>query len=438
MNGEHEDRDLLVTADHLFLMHSSKQLKKVQHLIPGNKLMAADGSVAEVQFIAFGEYETAIQSINMQGEFNGKDLTGHLINANGVVSTDYSVQAYYETNNLDDNIRFSFSNEATIFDVGTPEYSEQFPSTLRDAFLDDPTLWPKGFNPKRDPLINIPSYAESFVTAAQAANILDNGTFNAYSNGIPRETISRLYKMFSAYNNNITYLLDWNNEDVNAYSWTMGNQKYLLLTGGLVRLQDFYEEGWTLIIADMVMRLRSGKCVTEADYDSFDVLRAIFPNYIYGETAPAGITQIQDVLFTKINKENSGGNPDEVCEDPSIECRVQSFWSGLSFLAVPSCGTPPAQYFSLVKAYASIDLKTINVVFDKAVNVASAESTINYVLAPAVLINSAKVSDTAPATVILQVEGLEPDSKYILSVENVISNEGQPLAEDSYQVVVTP
>ncbi|MBB6498859.1 hypothetical protein [Pedobacter cryoconitis] len=438
MTGESELRDLLVTADHLFLMHSTRQLKKVQHLIPGNKLTAADGSYAEVQFVAHGEYDTAIQSINMKGDFNGKDLTGHLINANGIVSTDYAVQAYYETHNLTDSIRFNFSNEAKVFDVGSPEYSEQFPSKLRDEFLSDPTLWPKGFSPKREPLINIPANAKGFVNADQALDIYNNATFNAYSNGVPRESINRLFKMFSGYDNNITYLLDWNNEEVNAFTWTMGNQKYLLLTGGLARIQELYVSGWALIIADMVMHLQVNKCVAEVDYASLDVLRAILPNSMYGETAPSGITQIKDILFSKISKKNAGGNPGDICDDPSIECRIQSFWNGLSFFPAPTCGTPPDQYFYLVKGYSSIDLKTVNVVFDKPVDPASATSLVNYNIEPGVVISAAVVSVSEPGTVILTVSGIAAASKYILSVTNVTSADGQSLGEGAYVIIATP
>ena len=147
MPGETENRELLVTADHLFLMYTSKTLKKVQHLIPGNKLMTSDGNAASVTFVAHGEYDTSIQSINMKAKFNGKDLTGHLLNANGIVSTDYAVQAYYETHNIDDQLRFKFSDESAVHEVGSKEYISQFQSTKLDAFLSTPKSGPRDLTP---------------------------------------------------------------------------------------------------------------------------------------------------------------------------------------------------------------------------------------------------------------------------------------------------
>lgn len=437
MPGEDKARDILVTPDHLFLMYSSRTLKKVQHLIPGNRLMTAGGQAADVVFVVHGEYETSIQSINMKAEFDGKDLTGHLINANGIVSTDYAVQSYYETENIDSKLVFKFSNPEEVHDVGTIEYISKFENPKLEAFLSAPAEWPKGFNPKRKKLINVPAVAASFVTAGQAAGIREVSEFNAYSNGVPRDTINKLFRIFSSENNKVNFILDWNNEDVNAYAWELGGQRYLVLTGGLARVKDLFVDGFALIISNMLARLSDNLCVAEADYASFNVLENIFPNTLYMKLAPNGIRQITEQLFNKISEQDAAGDPSDVCGQPSVSCRKNALWNGLSFLEMPKCGVPVPEFFHLKTAYAAYDLKSISVVFDNAVDIASAELPKNYSVEHGVEVTAAKVSETESATVILCVNGLAPAGKYILSVANVTSIDNQPLAEGVYTVIVT-
>lgn len=437
MPGEDKPRDILVTPDHLFLMYSSRTLKKVQHLLPGNRLTTAEGEPADILFIVHGEYETSIQSINMKAKFDGKDLTGHLINANGIVSTDYAVQSYYETENIDSHLMFKFSDSEEVHEVGTKEYIDKFEDPKLEVFLSTPEEWPKGFSPKRKKLINIPAIAASFVTARQADDIRQASEFNAYSNGMPRDTVNKLFRIFSSDNNGVNFILDWNNEDVNAYSWIQGEQRYLVLTGGLVRVKDLFVDGFSLIISDMLTRVSDNLCVAEADYASLATLGDVFPNSLYADLAPNGIRQITEQLFDKISEQNAMGNPADVCNQPSVSCRKNAFWNGLSFLEMPKCGVPVPQFFHLKTAYANYDLKSINVVFDNAVDRASAESPINYSVESGVEIMAAKVSETQPDIVILDVKGLEPAGKYILSVANVISIDQQPLAEDAYTIIVT-
>ena len=156
-----------------------------------------------------------------------------------------------------------------------------------------------------------------------------------------------------------------------------GNQNYVLLTGGLARVKELYVDAYALIISNMLTRLFDNRCVAEADYASFNILREIFPNSIYAQLAPDGINQVTNLLFDKINKHHASGNPSDVCDEPSIACRTETFWKGLSFFPIPKCGVPLAQYFYLIKAYASFDLKAVNVVFDKPVDIATAESLVN-------------------------------------------------------------
>lgn len=436
MPNEKEARELIVTADHLFMTYKDRTLKKVQNLIPRDKLLTATGEIAEVVFSVSGDHKTAIQSITMEGEFDGINLSGHLINANGIVSTDYTVQAYYETNQLSNDLRFTFGNPEKIFEVGTKEYSLEFPSEEREAFLENHELWPKGFYPQRAQLINVPKTAHRFFTINQENDIKDNGVFNAYSGGASRDTINKLFAMFRSYNSKINYVLDWDSKYVNVSSWTSGEQSFVVMSGGMARIQGLFSEGYLIIIAAMTARLKANQCVTEGDYKAIDILRTILPNSIYGVSVPAGIEQVENGLFKLIDAKHYAGNPKDVCENPSIECRSQSLWAGLSFYQLPKCGIPENAHFNFVNAYANFDLKSINVIFDEAVNSATGQSAINYAIQPDVIITQAIINDINPKMVVLIVEGLNVNSKYLLSITNVTSVLNQTLPNDEANTII--
>lgn len=88
-------RNLIVSKGHLFMTPGDKSLKKVQDLIPGEELLSADGNLAKVINVALGVFEFSIRSIELEGDFNGENLDGHLINTNGLISADFKVQAFY-------------------------------------------------------------------------------------------------------------------------------------------------------------------------------------------------------------------------------------------------------------------------------------------------------------------------------------------------------
>ncbi len=88
-------RDLFVTAGHMVMM-ADNTLKKAKDLRLGEDLRCADGTIAKVIFIQLGVFDLTIHTIEMEGEFDGQNLDGHLLNTNGIVSADFKVQAYYE------------------------------------------------------------------------------------------------------------------------------------------------------------------------------------------------------------------------------------------------------------------------------------------------------------------------------------------------------
>jgi hypothetical protein len=264
---ETKARFLILTPDHLFMLASDRTLKAVQYLIPGDQLMRNDGKAATVIFVARGSYETGIFTIEMEGDFDGTNLDGHLLNANGLVTADYAVQAYYATNNINTDLLFAKNEE--LLEVGEEDYNARFGSPELDAFLQDKSAWPAGFTPLRQDLVNVPSYARGFVTEDEAKQILDNGEFLPFNNQTPALALYKLFSYMRGQFPHTIYLLDWNNALPNAYSWTQADQRFVLISGGLVRLKGLYLEGLSLILGSVQARLDGAECVGDADYNAF-------------------------------------------------------------------------------------------------------------------------------------------------------------------------
>ncbi len=417
MEGEQHTRDLIVTADHLFMMASDKKLKKVQNLIPNNGLLSADGKTARVVFVVHGDFNTAIQSIEMEGEFDGENLDGHLINANGIVSTDFKVQAFYESMG-DESVNswsVAFGDTEKILSVGESDYISKFNCDEIGAFLDDPEQWPKGFMPKRQQLINIPENANKFLTLKQAYEVNDNAIFNAVSSN--KDTILKVLSLYKSKYPKINFILDWYNYSSNAFSWESSTQQYVVITGQLARIKNLYTNGMSLIVADMITRLVDNKCVAEGDYNALNIMRVVWPNSILATMAPNGITEVKDTIFENI-KNNRNGNPNDICEEPSIDCRMESFDAGLAFFPMPECGVPPSQVFILEQAFANFDLTKIEIQFSENVDIPTGSSSINYSITNEVVVESAEVIDNK---VELTVKGLEFGTRYVLEVSEVMS-----------------
>jgi hypothetical protein len=137
-----EQRQLVVTADHLFLLPDGK-LKPVQDLRPGERVAQADGNAARVAYIAAGRSSCSFPLFAL-GAFDrlggGEDpLDGHLVNCFGLVTADLAVQTAFYAGELDDLVDRAAA-------TATPPAHRDDPNV--DAFarlVADPTQWPRGF-----------------------------------------------------------------------------------------------------------------------------------------------------------------------------------------------------------------------------------------------------------------------------------------------------
>lgn len=114
-SGDPNPVPVLATHDQLFLMSNGK-LRPVQHLQPGDTLLDARGGSSQVQFVMSVNHSGYLHQLSFDG-FDNLSLDDHLINANGVVCADYSVQLAFSNGTL--NPKFLDPTGDQIEDTGT-------------------------------------------------------------------------------------------------------------------------------------------------------------------------------------------------------------------------------------------------------------------------------------------------------------------------------
>lgn len=416
--GTQDTRYMIVTADHLFLMASGK-LKAVQYLIPGDQIRQSNGEVASVVFAVAGQYKGGVHHISV-GHFNGTDLNGHLVDANGIVSSDYSVQLYYATNNIPEDVLEPLVTN--VLSVGSNQYHARFPSVEAEQFLADRKAWPKGFQPHSRELINVPDTAMRFVTDEQAAEIQANAPMAGYGNGDDLQTVRYLFKLFNAMYPGIIYLVDWSNDVPNAYAWEDWGDKYILVTGGLARVETLQRDGLSLVLSHLESYHNGVVCVGPADYNSMYLyMRQVWNGNLFFSVSSAALEQVR-TLFSYIT--TTGEDPSDICHQPSIDCRLLTMQEGKAMGELPDCANPDRLGLEVTGASVTRFRHKVKVDFNLKLDPPTAGTIENYSFEPPVTVTAAVVNGKTGKQVVLDVTGLEPKTTYTVKVQNVTSETG--------------
>jgi hypothetical protein len=425
-DGSQAPQSMIVTVDHMFLRPNGK-VTPVQYLAPNDKIVASHGGLADVRFVVPARYKGGLHHIMFDG-FDNTTLDNHLLSANGVVTADYSVQLAYSTGNLNPDLVDQPSGEASLR-ASDRAYQARYANTEALAFVADKSRWPKGVTPiASESMINVPVYAKSYLTEAQAADVQANAPVLPPDNTINVTTALWLFDVYGSFFNTPIYLVDWQNETPNAYTWETNRQRFILLTGGLLRVAKFNQEGLAIIIAQLLAVAGGAACVGPADYDGvFSKLRQVWRDSLYFLTYSQGIEQIK-ALFSYVSEENARANPADICAQPSLDCRVQTMNAASSMMPLPSCANPDA-YFGVVSAKAG--RRYVAVAFNEPINPETGGSTDNYaIIGPEdglVTVDSAEVDPLVPSQVRLCVTGLQPSTDYTVTVKDVLSAADIPI-----------
>lgn len=454
---------LIVTTDQLFLMPNGK-LKRADKLVPGqDELVLADGgTTTPLHEVRLGSYDGGVHHIATSTE-SLEDFTGiddHLLNSNGVVTGDYILQLYQNTDKMKDWLVDNHEQHPTI---GSRLYAAIHTHLhIENSFAKHPdtdfrNIAHESFSPYGKGISPIPENAQHFITKAQEGDILHpqdsqpqpKATIRPFSNKAGVSTIEYLFKLYNAFYPEVIFYLDWENERPNAFSFEEYGRKIVVVCGGLVRLDGLYMEGLAIILAHELGHLYGGdpsedhgSCQGQADYFGIGViLRNVWYLDLWFDIVKKGMDQIRR-LFSYISEENAKGNEKDVCNYPSISCRLEAMELAISGLGdLPACAGGPTPGGLKVESAEVMEKdgkqsdgkQSIVVTFNEAVSPYTAENPNRYTLEPKTVISSAKLNPEDKSKVILAAE-LQPESEYILTVSYVRAFDGSTLDPESSTV----
>lgn len=432
-NAGEEELDMIVTEDHLFLMQGGT-LTPASALKAGDQLTRPNGSAVAVKQAYLGKYIGGVHHIST-GPFSGS-LNGHLLNSNNVVSTDMAVKLEFQTGNLD--TKFLVKDLDKRVKVGSDEYIERYYDEEAKTFMASPTEWPEGLTiVVRKNLINVPKTAFSFITAAQARNIMDSDAprRDFDSNAAIMKALY-VFSQFKGFFPQPKYLMDWNNPLPNGYAFNSYNQDFILLTGGLLRLLALNNEGFGLVICHLMARLYGVpgvypqlKCVGPGDYEGISTyFTQVYQAQQFPTQFPKALEQIEN-FFDLMSEEFQKGDPDDKCNRPSTQCRVETYKAAAAVQPLPRCANPGQEPFHLLIAEPNEEGTEVTVLFSEDVDPPTAETRSNYKLEPLARIREAKVNPENPFEVILSTR-IRKDKLYVLTVSGVESEFNETMVPD--------
>ncbi len=421
-----EDRYLITTADHLFVLLEGPEHRLIpaQDLRPGFKVLTANGGAATIAFSVVGQFTGGVRSISV-GEYEGGPLDGHMLNSNGIVTADFSVQSWYYSGELSSAL---LTGDPDTPFPGSAAYAARYQSDELLAFLADETLWPTAFKPvPTSSLINIPVAASRFFTQAQSQDIANNVKMAPYGNNYRLAMQAWLFQVYRGFYPDINFVIDWQNELPNGFYFKDFDEDYVVITGGMVRLDPVGTDALAIVISHLLANRMGYKCVGEADYYGiFYFLREVWFSEKFFDVYFAGMDQL-DKVFAGISPDHAGGDPNNVCLYPSIPCRKKALEAASGMQGVPACATPKPP-FVVSSATPNPALTQVVVAFSRDLDVPSATSTDNYRFRPNCTVTGATMSAGTLKSVVLTVTGLLPVSAYEVLVRDVVDVEGNQIS----------
>jgi len=348
----YEDRFLAVTSDHVFLM-ADKTLKRADRLVVGDELSSPDGEPVPVRSVHVGEYTAGFHHIATRKELPDKNLSGHLLNTNGVVSADYIVQI----SALSEELREGFvKDHDNLPVVGSPEYVAAY----GDACLHEPeeieklTITTINIKEEADTAkpafvsasnlrLSIPEYAHEFISAKEAkAKALEPK--RPWNDPQAREWTEYLLTHHRTYYPNVIYHFDWTDDNVNAFAWVQNGVRNIAILGGLVRHFAMELEGIALVIAHELAHHYGGPptfpggltCEGQSDYHAVrTIMRRVWFGEYYITVSDEAIDQLANFFGVPNDPNPPGGNAG--CTHPPGACRIATYHAAVSLSGRPGC-----------------------------------------------------------------------------------------------------
>jgi hypothetical protein len=433
-----EGRRLIVTTDQVMAL-ADGTLTTADRIHPGVQLLGVDGEPVLVTLSSLGPYTGGVHHISTSLEWNGS-IDGHLLSANGVVVGDYVLQVNFPA--LEGEQKAAGHDEMP--EIGTTEYVAgrgivQIGDSLTYGLVSADSEVPsgEGFSAYPQQVEPIPAGASSFVTEAQAEDILANGVQQPPTDRSGYGVAQAAVALIGGFYRETVFYIDWMREEPNVYAFEQYGEQIVVVSGGLARMRGVTFEGLAMAIAHAVGSLAAGKpqtgsglaCTGVADMYAFGVVsQKIWFGEAWLEMCENAIANLK-TLFALISPENAQGNSLNVCGEPAIACREKAWFSALTGGQLPECAGGPA-HPPLQLEQASVSGSEVTLVFSAPPQPAEAENVANYAFTPALRVAKATVDQAETFRVVLELAAAPAEGRYTVSASNLKSTLGGKLTPD--------
>lgn len=418
---------LLVTGIQPFLM-PDKTLKQAKNLAPAvDLLVMADGSTTPIVSMETGMFSKGVHHISTSKEA-ATSLDDHLIIANGIVTGDYSTQLAMASGTLKN--RYESDPE-----FGTKAYNDKYThlnATLFGAYANVAKSHKLGSFEVNHPdkSMMVPKDAFSYVTRSQAIELRDHAPIFPASNNVAEPDVRYLFRLFQAFNPDITFYYDQNNMLPNAYAFEQYGSKFVVLNVGWTMIDGIYFHGIAMTLSHMVNMLTQKVPVDvsptgKADYDVYPSFLSLF--YFAQDAVKnynLALNQIKTVFgYIKKHRKPIG--------KIGLNCRISTLEASINAKPLPHCaGGPPDPALEVVSVSATIpkgtDKPVVSITFNMSVDPTTANAIGNYMFDPGIVVFSAAVDTVKPAKVNI-VADVKPATDYYVVVTGVLSINQQPI-----------
>jgi hypothetical protein len=354
----YRDTAIAVTSDHLFLLED-RTLRRADRLTTDDVLVSPQGDPVPITSVHIGDYYAGFHHIATSLDPPDPSLDGRLLSTNGLVSADYVVQLRARSEDLSG---FSRQAMADLPVVGSSEYVAQYGPGSRQ-----PPELPAGFG-EADVVINnatftapdlerntfvaadvstlqIPEDACSFISQEEAQERAQE-PMRGFSDPFARQWTEALVRHHRCFYPDITFHVDWTDDDVNAYAWVQNGVRHVALKGGLIRHLDLELEGIALILAHEIGHHYGGQptfpsglsCEGQADYYGVrDGMRKVWFGDQYSTMTDVAIQQMADFFNVPNDPTAPGGSAG--CSHPPGACRIATYHAAVRLTGKPACAS---------------------------------------------------------------------------------------------------
>lgn len=347
--GEQEDREIILTRDHMMYLKNEKKFVPVDWISPKDDVVDRHGNVITIKEILWGSYDGDFFEFATDMDHPNDNLDGHLVVTNGLVTGDFGIQTWI-TADVEVRKKYLVSEEGRPV-VGTQAWAEKY--YPGHNFNDGPKeidVNGETFIPQHGYTVDIPDDADQFLPDWQANFLEEYAPKKPFADTTNLQLLEYIEKNLKFNYPDVNFVTNWYSHQVNAFSWidntTGENKKMVYISGGLARIQGFDYEGVYFALAQQVGMFYGeprnpvtglGGAGVGDYYGAKIVLRKIWFYERYLENMDK-VTKQLHTLFGYLKEEHKEKRSQQKAPPfPSVDCRFETIKAAEALSVIPEC-----------------------------------------------------------------------------------------------------